>query len=134
VLLLIMKAFFRSYSDYSLLHFQTSIKYLCVNQSSTFLSLSENRGRLSSSQFILRMRSFQMIYFSCCVAFILISIKLINQWFFGVKNPFRGLFWWRRRELNPRPSVLCRRLYMLSSVIVLIIHSPTGRARKLRFR
>ena len=23
--------------------------------------------------------------------------------------------WWRRRELNPRPSLLCLRLYMLSS-------------------
>ena len=24
--------------------------------------------------------------------------------------------WWRRRELNPRPSVLCHRLYMLSTI------------------
>jgi hypothetical protein len=28
------------------------------------------------------------------------------------------LYWWRRRELNPRPPVRCLRLYMLSSVFL----------------
>jgi len=28
--------------------------------------------------------------------------------------------WWRRRESNPRPQVLCRWYYMLSPVIILL--------------
>jgi len=34
------------------------------------------------------------------------------------KAPLKGgfIYWWRRRELNPRPSVLCRGIYMFSQV------------------
>ena len=36
--------------------------------------------------------------------------------------------WWRRRESNPRPQVLCQRLYMLIPPIVLTASNPTDRA------
>ena len=47
------------------------------------------------------------------------------------KNPNRERlgfsYWWRRRELNPRPSVLCLWLYMFSTVDCLTSYRPTGR-------
>lgn len=35
-------------------------------------------------------------------------------------------FWWRRRELNPRPRILRLRFYMLSLAYVLTLHSPAS--------
>ncbi len=37
---------------------------------------------------------------------------------------YREFNWWRRRELNPRPPVLCLRLYMLSFVYNLTFNQP----------
>ena len=39
-------------------------------------------------------------------------------------------YWWRRGELNPRPSVLCLWLYMFSVVDCLTRYRPTGRVYK----
>ena len=51
-------------------------------------------------------------------------------------HPLGGLcfYWWRRRESNPRPQVLCRRFYMLSRVFNLAGCYPTGREDRQRFR
>ena len=40
--------------------------------------------------------------------------------------------WWRRRELNPRPQILCHRLYMLIQSINLVAGYPTGRENQQR--
>lgn len=59
---------------------------------------------------------------------------VLNQYYEFVGNkkghPFQGILyiWWRRRESNPRPQVLCHRLYMLILSIVLTSSNPTGRA------
>ena len=42
--------------------------------------------------------------------------------------------WWRRRESNPRPRILCRWLYMLSSIFNLMSCNPMGRAHLTRAR
>src|SRR5690606_77482 len=46
------------------------------------------------------------------------------------KNPNRErlgfCYWWRRRELNPRPSALCPRLYMLIHVFGFNRRLPDG--------
>ena len=39
------------------------------------------------------------------------------------------MYWWRRRELNPRPSVRNRRFYMLSRSFDLAHRNPADRAR-----
>ena len=45
-----------------------------------------------------------------------------------IKNPnpvgLRFCYWWRRRELNPRPPVRCLRLYMLRSVFKFSLLQP----------
>ncbi len=33
-------------------------------------------------------------------------------------------YWWRRRESNPRPKILCLRLYMLSVIESLVTNNP----------
>ena len=44
----------------------------------------------------------------------------------------RSLVWWRRRESNPRPQVLCLRLYMLIRSINLVEGYPSGRENQQR--
>ena len=43
------------------------------------------------------------------------------------------LYWWRWRELNPRPQALRHRLYMLISSISLTLYYPTSRENTERF-
>lgn len=42
--------------------------------------------------------------------------------------------WWRRRELNPRPQILCHRFYMRIHSIGLAGRYPSGREDGRRFR
>ena len=42
-------------------------------------------------------------------------------------------YWWRWRELNPRPQALRHRLYMLISSISLTLYYPTNRENTERF-
>jgi len=42
------------------------------------------------------------------------------------------LFWWRRRESNPRPRILCLQLYMLISSINLTSSYPMNRENMKR--
>ena len=42
-------------------------------------------------------------------------------------------YWWRWRELNPRPQALRHRLYMLISSINLTLYYPTNRENTERF-
>ena len=57
--------------------------------------------------------------------------KARNNWDFRAFLVLLGcletLDWWRRRELNPRPSVLCLWLYMFSIVDCLTSYRPTCR-------
>jgi hypothetical protein len=52
------------------------------------------------------------------------------------KNPNRERlgfhYWWRRRESNPRPQALRRRIYMLIRIFVLTGCYPTGREDRQR--
>lgn len=60
----------------------------------------------------------------------------------GSKNPNKinllGFkIWWRRRELNPRPSALCHQLYMFRTLYLVNLKRPGGQGVKgdlLKFR
>jgi len=51
--------------------------------------------------------------------------KTTRRWFY---------YWWRRRESNPRPQILCHRIYMLSRIFNLTQCYPTGREDNERSR
>ena len=45
---------------------------------------------------------------------------------------YASVNWWRRRESNPRPQVICFRLYMLIRPISLVESYPVGRENNQR--
>ena len=51
---------------------------------------------------------------------------LCGLWWFAMVY-WQTFNWWRRRESNPRPQILCRQLYMLIQSINLTVCYPIGR-------
>jgi len=69
----------------------------------------------------------------CCdVIHEALSLRLMIAWI--KKAPVGRLFivWWRRRDLNPRPSVRCQPLYMLSRVFQFKSGSPNAQGSPFR--
>lgn len=58
-------------------------------------------------------------------------IYLVLRVFIG---SLKTLYWWRRRELNPRPQALCHWLYMLIPTLCLTGCYPPDGENRQRFR